>query len=185
MVKDILKSTSEKMDKAVEHVRSEFVKIRTGKATTSLLDGIKVDYFGTPTPLIQLGNISTPDYHTITVQAWDKSALGLIEKAIQAANLGLNPSNDGNIIRVPIPALNEERRKEIVKLVKKFAEDGRVAVRNLRRDSIEHLKKTEKEEHISEDDRKNAEHEVQKLTDKHIKSIDDLLALKEKEIMEV
>lgn len=185
MIKDILKSTSEKMDKAVEHVRTEFVKIRTGKATTSLLDGVKADYFGTPTPLIQLGNISTPDYHTITVQPWDKSALSIIEKAIQAANLGLNPSNDGNIIRIPIPALNEERRKEIVKLVKKFAEDGKVAVRNIRRDSIEHLKKTEKEEHISEDERKTAEAEVQKLTDKHIKGIDDLLAMKEKEIMEV
>ncbi len=185
MIKDILKSTTEKMDKAVEHVRAEFTKIRTGKATTNLLDGVKVDYFGTPTPLIQLGNISTPDYHTLTVQPWDKSALSLIEKAIQAANLGLNPSNDGNIIRVPIPPLNEERRKEIVKLVKKFAEDGKVAVRNVRRDSIEHLKKTEKEEHISEDERKTAETEVQKLTDKHIKSIDDLLAMKEKEIMEV
>jgi len=185
MIKDILKSTTEKMDKAVEHVRAEFTKIRTGKATTNLLDGVKVDYFGNPTPLIQLGNISTPDYHTLTVQPWDKSALSLIEKAIQAANLGLNPSNDGNIIRVPIPPLNEERRKEIVKLVKKFAEDGKVAVRNVRRDSIEHLKKTEKEEHISEDERKTAETEVQKLTDKHIKSIDDLLAMKEKEIMEV
>ena len=185
MIKDILKSTTEKMDKAVEHVRAEFTKIRTGKATTNLLDGVKVDYFGTPTPLIQLGNISTPDYHTLTVQPWDKSALSLIEKAIQAANLGLNPSNDGNIIRVPIPPLNEERRREIVKLVKKFAEDGKVAVRNVRRESIEHLKKTEKEEHISEDERKTAETEVQKLTDKHIKSIDDLLAMKEKEIMEV
>ncbi|MBK6505042.1 MAG: ribosome recycling factor [Ignavibacteria bacterium] len=185
MVKDILKSTSEKMDKAVEHVRAEFIKIRTGKATTNLLDGIKVDYFGTPTPLIQLGNISTPDYHTITVQAWDKSAMSLIERAIQGANLGLNPSNDGNIIRIPIPPLNEERRKEIVKLVKKFAEEGKIAVRNLRRDSIEHLKKTEKDEHISEDDRKHGEAEVQKLTDKHVKNIDDLLAMKEKEIMEV
>ncbi len=185
MVKDILKSTSEKMDKAVDHVRAEFAKIRTGKATTNLLDGVKVDYFGTPTPLIQLGNVSTPDYHTITVQAWDKTAMPLIEKAIQSANLGLNPSNDGNIIRIPIPPLNEERRREIVKLVKKFAEDGKVAIRNLRRDSIEHLKKTEKEEHISEDERKNGENEVQKLTDKHVKNIDDLLALKEKEIMEV
>ncbi|MDQ3019615.1 MAG: ribosome recycling factor [Bacteroidota bacterium] len=185
MVKDILKGTTEKMNKAVEHVRNELIKIRTGKATTNLLDGIKVDYYGTPTPLIQLGNVSTPDYHTITVQAWDKTAVPLIEKAIIAANLGLNPSNDGTLIRVPIPALNEERRKEIVKLVKKFAEEGKVAVRNIRRDSIEHLKKTEKEEHISEDDRKHAETDVQKLTDKHIKDIEELLAMKEKEIMEV
>lgn len=185
MVKDILKTSSEKMDKAVEHVRNELIKIRTGKATTNLLDGIKVDYYGTSTPLIQLGNISTPDYHTITIQAWDKTAMPLIEKAIQAANLGLNPANDGTIIRIPIPALNEERRKEIVRLVKKFAEDGKVAVRNIRRDSIEHLKKTEKEEHISEDERKHAETDVQKLTDKHIKDIDELLSIKEKEIMEV
>ncbi len=185
MVKEILKGSAEKMNKAVEHLRHELLKIRTGKATTNLLDGIKVDYYGTPTPLIQLGNISTPDYHTITIQAWDKSAVPLIEKSIQAANLGLNPSNDGTLIRIPIPALNEERRKEIVKLVKKFAEESKVAVRNIRRDSIEHLKKTEKDEHISEDERKHAETEVQKLTDRHIKDIDDLIAVKEKEIMEV
>ena len=185
MVKDTLKSSGEKMDKAVEHVRHELAKIRTGKATTNLLDGIKVDYYGTPTPLMQLGNISTPDYHTLTIQAWDKTAVPLIEKAIQSANLGLNPANDGTLIRIPIPPLNEERRKEIVKLVKKFAEDGKVAVRNIRRDSIEHLKKTEKDEHISEDERKHAENDVQKLTDKHIKDIDDLIVLKEKEIMEV
>lgn len=185
MVKEILKGSSEKMNKAVEHLRHELLKIRTGKATTNLLDGIKVDYYGTPTPLIQLGNISTPDYHTITIQAWDKSAVPLIEKSIQAANLGLNPSNDGTLIRIPIPALNEERRKEIVKLVKKFAEESKVAVRNIRRDSIEHLKKTEKDEHISEDERKHAETEVQKLTDRHIKDVDDLIVVKEKEIMEV
>lgn len=185
MVKEILKGSSEKMNKAVEHLSHELLKIRTGKATTNLLDGIKVDYYGTPTPLIQLGNISTPDYHTITIQAWDKSAVPLIEKSIQAANLGLNPSNDGTLIRIPIPALNEERRKEIVKLVKKFAEESKVAVRNIRRDSIEHLKKTEKDEHISEDERKHAETEVQKLTDRHIKDIDDLIVVKEKEIMEV
>ncbi|MCY7361159.1 MAG: ribosome recycling factor [Ignavibacteria bacterium] len=185
MVKDILKGTSEKMDKAVEHVRNEFTKIRTGKATTSLLDGVKVDYFGTPTPLIQLGNISTPDYHTLTIQAWDKSVMPMIEKAIISANLGLNPNNDGVIIRIPIPALNEERRKEIVKLVKKFAEEGKVAIRNIRRDSIEHLKKTEKDDHISEDERKQGENDVQKLTDKHIKDIEDLIVIKEKEIMEV
>lgn len=185
MVNDILKSTTDKMGKAVEHVRQELIKIRTGKATTNLLDGVKVDYYGTPTPLNQLGNISTPDYHTITIQAWDKSAMPLIEKAIQSANLGLNPANDGTIIRVPIPPLNQERRMEIVKLVKKFSEDGRIAIRNIRRESIDGLKKTEKDEHISEDDRKHAETEVQKLTDKFIKDIDSLLAIKEKEIMEV
>jgi ribosome recycling factor len=185
MIKDILKTSSEKMTRAVEHVRNELIKIRTGKATTNLLDGVKVDYYGTPTPLIQLGNISTPDYHTITIQAWDKSAVPLIEKAVLTANLGLNPSNDGTLIRIPIPALNEERRKEIVKLVKKFAEEGKIAIRNIRRESIEHLKKTEKDEHISEDERKHAETDVQKLTDQHIKEIDELIVMKEKEIMEV
>ena len=185
MIKDILKNADERMSKAVEHVRQEFVKIRTGKATVGLLDGIKADYYGTLTPLNQLGNISTPDYHTITIQPYDKSAIQGIEKAILNSNLGLNPQNDGVLLRIPIPALNEERRKEIVKLVKKFAEEGRVSIRNIRRIEIDQLKKTEKEEHISEDNRKHAETEVQKLTDEKIKEIDELLVLKEKEIMEV
>ena len=185
MIKDILKNTDERMSKAVEHVRQEFVKIRTGKATVGLLDGIKADYYGTLTPLNQLGNISTPDYHTITIQPYDKTAIQCIEKAILNSNLGLNPQNDGTLLRIPIPPLNEERRKEIVKLVKKFAEEGRVSIRNIRRIEIDQLKKTEKEEHISEDNRKHAETEVQKLTDEKIKEIDELLVLKEKEIMEV
>jgi ribosome recycling factor len=173
------------MSRAIEHVRQEFVKIRTGKASVGLLDGIKVDYYGTPTPLNQIGNISTPDYHTITIQPYDKSSIQPIEKAIQNANLGLNPQNEGSILRIPIPPLNEERRKELVKLVKKFAEEGRVSIRNIRRVEIDQLKKTEKEEHISEDDRKNAEKEVQKKTDEKIKEIEELLEMKEKEIMEV
>lgn len=185
MIKDILKGTTDKMHKAVDHVRSEFMKIRTGKATTNLLDGIKVDYFGTLTPLIQLGNISTPDYHTLTIQVWDKAAVPHVEKAILSANLGLNPNNDGTLIRIPIPALNEERRKEIVKLVKKFAEESKVAIRNIRRDGIEELKKKEKEDHFSEDERKHAETEMQKLTDKYSKEVEELLSHKEKEIMEV
>lgn len=185
MVKDILNTTKEKMAKAVEHARNEFIKIRTGKATTNLLDGVKVDYYGTPTPISQVGNISTPDYHTLTIQAWDKSVIPLIEKAIMSSNLGLNPTNDGIIIRVPIPALNEERRKEYVKLVKKFAEEAKVGIRNIRRDAIEHLKKTEKDDHISEDERKTGEADVQKLTDTHSKQIDELVSMKEKEIMEV
>ena len=185
MIKDILRNADEKMSKAIEHVGQEFVKIRTGKASVGLLDGIKVDYYGTPTPLNQLGNISTPDYHTITIQPYDKSAIQSIEKAIQNANLGLNPQNEGTILRIPIPPLNEERRKELVKLVKKFAEEGRVSIRNIRRMEIEQLKKTEKEEHISEDDRKHAEKEVQKKTDEKIKEIEELLETKEKEIMEV
>lgn len=185
MIKEILKNGDTRMTKAVEHVRNELIRIRTGKATTTLLDGVKVDYYGTLTPLNQVGNLSTPDIHTITVQVWDKGAVPLVEKAIQNANLGLNPMSDGQLVRIPIPALNEERRKEYVKLIKKLAEDGKIAVRNVRRDSIEELKKAEKAEHVSEDERKHAEGEVQKYTDKHIKDIDNLVQQKEKEIMEV
>ncbi len=185
MIKDIIKQTDGKMHKAVEHVRNELIRIRTGKATTNLLDGVKVDYYGTLTPIAQVGNLSTPDIHTITVQVWDKSAIPLVEKAILNSNLGLNPQNDGNVVRIPIPALNEERRKELVKLIKKYGEDGKIAVRNVRRDEIERLKKAEKDEHFSEDERKHAEGEIQKLTDKHIKEIDVLMQQKEKEIMEV
>jgi ribosome recycling factor len=185
MVKKILQDAEHRMNKAVEVVRDEFAKIRTGKATTVLLDGIKVDYYGTMTPLKQVANVSTPDAHTISVQPWEKSMVQPIEKAILNANLGLNPATDGTMIRVPIPPLNEERRRELVKLVKKFAEDGKIAVRNVRRDAIEHLKKTEKEEHISEDERKRSEQEAQKLTDKHVKDLDALVGMKEKEIMEV
>jgi ribosome recycling factor len=185
MIKDIIKETDNKMNKAVEHVRNELVRIRTGKATTNLLDGIKVDYYGTLSPISQVGNLSTPDIHTITVQVWDKSAMPAVEKAILNSNLGLNPINDGNLIRIPIPPLNEERRKELVKLVKKHAEEGKIAVRNIRRDENERLKKAEKDEHFSEDDRKHAESEIQKLTDKHIKDIDLIIVQKEKEIMEV
>lgn len=185
MIKQILKNAEERMVKAVEVVRSELVRIRTGKATTALLDGIRVEYYGTQVPLHQVANLSVPDVHTISVQPWDKSMVVPIERAILSANLGLNPTNDGTLIRVPIPPLNEERRRELVKLVRKFGEDGKIAVRNVRRDAIEHLKKSEKEEHFSEDERKRAEVEVPKLTDKHIKEIDQLLAMKEKEIMEV
>jgi len=185
MVKPILLDAENRMKKAVEVVRDEFSKIRTGKATTALLDGVKVDYYGSMVPLKQVANVGTPDPHTVSVQPWEKAMIQPIEKAILNANLGLNPANDGTLIRVPIPPLNEERRKELVKLIKKFAEEGKVAVRNVRRDAIEHLKKTEKEEHISEDERKRAEQEAQKLTDKHIKDIDALVVLKEKEIMEV
>jgi ribosome recycling factor len=185
MVKDILKNAEDRMKKAVEVVREEFVKVRTVKATTALLDGIKVDYYGSIVPLNQVANISTPDVHTISVQPWEKNMLSVVDKAILNANLGLNPVNDGNILRVPIPPLNEERRKELVKLIRKFGEDGKIAVRNVRRDAIEHLKKSEKLEHFSEDERKRGEQESQKLTDKYTKEIDNLLALKEKEIMEV
>ncbi len=185
MTKDILKQTEDKMHKAVEVVRQELSKIRTGKATTALLDGVKVESYGTHMSLNQVANVSVLDVHTISVQPWDKGMVGPIEKAIQAANLGLNPIADANVVRVPIPPLNEERRKELVKLVKKFSEEGKVAIRNIRRDAIEHLKKSEKAEHFSEDERKRAEAEVQKMTDKYVKDADHLVVLKEKEIMEV
>jgi ribosome recycling factor len=185
MIKTILKDAEERMHKATEVVRQELVKIRTGKATTALLDGVKVDYYGTMTQLSHIANLGVADIHTLTIQPYEKGSLDDIQKAIQTANLGLNPIKEADIIRVPIPPLNEERRKELVKLTKKFGEEGKVAVRNVRRDTIEHLKKSEKEEHFSEDDRKRAEQETQKLTDKHIKDVELLLEQKEKEIMEV
>ena len=185
MVKDILKEMEHKMQKSVEVLRQELAKIRTGKATTALLDGVRVDNYGNLSPLNQVANVSVKDAHTIAVQPWDKNMCGPIEKAIQAANLGLNPVVDGGIVRVPIPPLNEERRRELVKLVKKFSEDEKVAVRNVRRDALEHLKKSEKSEHFSEDERKRGETDAQKLTDKYIKDIEGLVVLKEKEIMEV
>ncbi len=185
MVETILKEAREKMHKASEVVRLELVKIRTGKATTALLDGVKVDYYGTMVPLSQVGNVSVGDIHSLTVQPWEKTMLDPIVKAIQVANLGLNPTKDADVVRIPIPPLNEERRRELVKLTKKFGEDGKIAVRNIRRDAIEHLKKSEKAEHLSEDERKRAEQETQKMTDKYIKDIDNLLSMKEKEIMEV
>ncbi|HNB57111.1 MAG TPA: ribosome recycling factor [bacterium] len=173
------------MKKSLETVRNELAKIRSGRATTTLLDGVKVDYYGTPTPLNQVGNVSAPEARLLTVQPWEKGMVPAIEKAIREANLGLNPQNDGALIRIPIPPLNEERRKELVKLGKKYAEEGKVAVRNVRRDANEHFKKAEKDHKISEDDSKDAQDKVQKMTDNYIKKIDEMLVIKEKEIMEV
>jgi ribosome recycling factor len=185
MLQNILKDMEDRMKKAVEVTKSELQKIRTGKATTALLDGVKVDYYGQMVPINQVANVSTPDVHTINITPWDKSVIPAIEKAIQAANLGFNPITMGTYIRIPIPPLNEERRKEMVKIAKKFGEDGKVSIRNVRRDAIEHLKKAEKNEHVSEDSRKKAEEDAQKATDKMIKEIDALIATKEKDIMEV
>lgn len=185
MMKDILRDASERMDKSVENLRQELSKIRTGKATTALLDGVRVEYYGTMTPLTQMANVSVLDPHTLSIQPWDKSSLNSVEKAIMAADLGLNPANDGNIIRVPIPALNEERRKELAKLIKRFGEEAKIALRNIRRDANDHLKKAEKEDHVSEDDRIKAENDVQELTDKHVERIDEMIDHKESEIMEV
>lgn len=180
-----IKDARQRMDKSVEAFRSEIAKIRTGKATTALLDGVKVDYYGTITPLKQVGNVSVLDVHTLSITPWDKSLVPIIEKAILTADLGLNPSSDGTNIRVPIPVLTEERRKEMVKIVKKMGEDAKIAIRNVRRDANEHLKKQEKEKKISEDELKELEGETQKLTNEHTTMIDDIIKHKEKEIMEV
>jgi ribosome recycling factor len=181
----IIKDAKERMDKSIEAFRHEISKIRTGKATTALLDGIKVDYYGTLTPLNQTSNVSVLDSHTLSITPWDKSLVAAIDKAILAANLGFNPVNDGTNIKVPIPPLNEERRKDLVKLVKKFGEDAKIAIRNVRRDANDHLKKAEKDKELSEDLRHDAEIDVQKYTDEHIKKIDEIIKHKEAEIMEV
>lgn len=181
----IIKDAKNRMDKTLETLRSELAKVRTGKATTALLDGIKVDYYGNLTPLNQVGNLTVLDAHTLSVTPWDKSMVPVIEKAILEANLGFNPVSDGTNLKIPVPPLTEERRKDFVKIVKKFGEDAKVAIRNVRRDANEHLKREQKEKKMSEDELKIAEDEVQKLTDQHIKLIDEMLKHKEKEIMEV
>lgn len=180
-----MKDAKARMDKSIESLRSELAKIRSGKATTALLDGIKVDYYGTITPINQVGNLTVLDAHTLSFTPWDKSMVIPVDKAILEANIGFNPISDGTNLKIPIPPLNEERRKELVKLVKKFGEETKVAVRNIRRDANEHLKKENKDKKISEDELKDAEEKVQKLTDAHIQLVDDVLKHKEKEIMEV
>ncbi len=174
-----------KMNKTIEALRLELSKVRTGKATTALLDGVKVDYYGTLTPISQVGNITVLDSHTLSITPWDKAMVQVIDKAILEANLGFNPISDGTNLKIPVPPLTEERRKDFVKIIKKFGEDSKIALRNVRRDAIEHLKKEEKDKKISEDDLKHNEGEVQKLIDQHIKLVDDILKHKEKEIMEV
>ena len=181
----VMKDAKARMDKSIEALRSELAKVRSGKATTALLDGIKVDYYGTITPINQVGNLTVLDAHTLSFTPWDKSMVIPVDKAILEANIGFNPISDGTNLKIPIPPLNEERRKELVKLVKKFGEETKVAVRNIRRDANEHLKKENKDKKISEDDLKDAEDKVQKLTDAHIQIVDDVLKHKEKEIMEV
>lgn len=185
MVKDVTKETELSMKNAIEATKREFQAVRTGRATPSILDRIVVEYYGTSTPLNQLASISVSEARMLMVQPWDKSILSAIEKAIQKSDLGLNPVNDGTIVRLPIPQLTEERRKELVKVVKKEAEEKRVVIRNIRRDSNERIKGLEKDGRISEDDGKRGLDEIQKLTDKYIAEIERLLELKEKEIMEV
>lgn len=181
----LFKDTDGKMTRSIEAFRKELGKIRTGRASFSLLDGIKVDYYGTPTPLQQVGTLSVPESRLITVTPWDAKMIGPIEKAIQASGLGLNPSNDGKIVRIPIPPLTEERRRDLVKVVRKMAEDARIAVRNVRRESLERIKEREKKKEISEDEMKRSQDRIQKETDRYVKKIDEILKTKEQEILEV
>jgi len=184
MYDEILFDAEDRMNKSVETFSKELVKIRTGRATPSLLDGIKVEYYGSETPLKQVASISIPDPRTIAIQPWEKGISGAIEKAILKSPLGITPNNDGHFVRLNIPELTEERRRDLVKMVRKMAEEHRVAIRNVRRDANEHLKKAEKSSDITEDELKKGQDEVQKLTDDYVNKIDKVLADKEAEILE-
>ncbi len=181
----ILEQGTLSMGKAIDHFESELVKIRAGKATPTMLDGIVVDYYGNPTPINQVGNLSVMDARTLTIQPWEKNMLQPIERAIIASNIGINPQNDGNIIRLFLPPLTEERRKELVKRSNAEGEQAKIAIRNIRREAIEHIKKLQKEGEISEDAERDAEADMQIITDNHITLIDKHLEAKEKEIMSV
>lgn len=185
MINEVLMETESKMKGAIDATRREFAAVRTGRANPALLDRVVVEYYGTPTPLNQMANISAPEARLLLVQPWDKSQLGTIERAILKSDLGFNPTNDGTVIRLVFPQLTEERRKELVKLVRKESEEKKVAIRNLRRDANEHVKKLEKDGTVSEDEAKKGLDDIQKLTDRYITEIDRLLAAKESEIMEV
>ena len=184
-MKTIENKLQQQMDKTIEALKHEFSTIRAGRANAQMLDKIRVDYYGTPTPINQVGSISVPEPRTLMINPWDKSAMKDIETAIRNSDLGLNPTNDGEVIRLNVPALTEERRKELCKQAKKASEDFKVRIRNERRDANDKLKKLEKEGEITEDDLKRAQDNVQKMTDKYIKEIDTLLDIKEKDIMAV
>jgi ribosome recycling factor len=185
MTKEVIKNMKDHMDKTVDALRREYQKVRTGRANLGLLDDIRIDYYGTPSPLSQVATLSVPEPRTITLQPWETKMISVIEKAIMNANLGLTPANDGKVIRLNLPALTEERRKDIAKQLRKMAEEAKVAARNIRRDANDELKKLEKNKKISEDDLKRAEKEVQDVTNNYITKIDEVLAHKEKEVMEV
>ena len=185
MIQELRKKSHDRMQTAIEALKKKFGAVRTGRASLSLLDGLAVDYYGTITPIQQVASLSIPDSRQILIQPWEQKIIPEIEKAIMKSDLGLTPMNDGKLIRINIPMLTEERRKQLVKVVKKEAEDAKVAVRNIRREINEELKKLEKEEHISEDQIKKEHDEVQKITDSFVKKIEELLEHKEKEIMEV
>jgi ribosome recycling factor len=185
MIKDVIANMNVYMDKSIEALRKEYQRVRTGRASTSLLDEVKVDFYGSISPVNQVATLSVPEARTIHIQPWDPKMIQPIEKAIMNANLGVTPANDGKVIRLNLPPLTEERRKDIVKGLKKDAEEAKVALRNIRRDAIDSLKKLEKEKQISEDDLKRAEKEVQDFTNSHAAKVDEVLLHKEKEVMEV
>ena len=185
MVEDVLEDAERRMKKAVEHVRGEFATVRTGRASASLLNRVNVDYYGQSTPLNQISSIAVPEPTLLVISPYDKSVIDDVEKAILQSDLGLTPINDGNVIRLPIPKLTEERRKELTRLVRSKAEEGRVAMRNIRRDAIDDLRSFEKEGEITKDDLHRGQEEVQKLTDRFIGETDEMLKVKEKELMEV
>ena len=185
MDSELKKKLTEKMEKAVGSLKKDLASIRTGRASLTIFDELMIDYFGTPTPLGHIATLSVPDSKTITIQPWDAKIISEIEKAIQKSDLGLNPNNDGKMIRISIPALTEDRRKELVKTVHKKGEDGKIAVRSIRRECNDEIKKIEKEEHLSEDETKRSMDENQKLTDSYVKKIDEIISHKEAEVMEV
>lgn len=182
---EIKTDTKTRMDKTIDSLRNEFGGLRAGRAHASLLDGIMVDAYGSMTPIAQLGTISVPDARTLSISVWDRSLAKAVDKALRESDLGLNPASDGQLIRIPIPPLSEERRKELVKIASKYAEQNKVAIRNIRRDGLDGVKKLKKDNLISEDEEKRFENEVQKLTDEAIKKIDEMFAQKEKDILQV
>ena len=184
-IDSILLDTEDRMEKAIAALERDFAKLRTGRASTSLVDGIKADYYGTPTPISQMASVAVPDSRTLTIQPWDKGGIAAVEKAILKSDLGLTPVNDGKIIRISIPPLTEERRKELGKVSRKYGEEAKVAVRNVRRDANDSLKRLEKDKAITEDDLKRSVDDVQKLTDRFVAEVDKRCASKEKEIMEI
>lgn len=185
MYDDIIKKTRSGMDKAIDALKKDFTKVRTGRASTALLDDIRVDYYGTPTPLNQVGSLTVPEPRMITIQPWEKNLISEIEKAILKSDLGLNPNSDGQVVRIVFPPLTEERRKEMVKLTKRMGEEAKIAIRNARRDANEALKKLEKNKEISEDQLKRGEKDVQEFTDQFVKKVDELVVSKEAEVMEI
>lgn len=185
MLNDIEKDADERMNKSIQALRHELTHIRTGRANTALLDGIKVDYYGTETPLSQVANLGVGDARTLTVIPWEKSMVGAIEKAIINSDLGLNPSSAGTLIRIPLPPLTEERRRELTKVVSNEGENSKIAIRNIRRDANHHIAELQKEKEITEDDKRRGEDNIQKLTDSFVKKVDEIVAEKEKEVMDI